>query len=56
MTAEKGIVLLYLQAFGGVLLVFHCCVAGRRFALFAGFCAFQRDNDASAFFCHDSDS
>lgn len=56
MTAEKGIVLLYLQTFGGVLLVFHRGIAGCRFALLAGFRAFQRDNDASAFLCHDSDS
>lgn len=55
-STEEGIILLQFQTLCGVLLVLHRGIARRWPALFAGLRTFQRDDDASAFFSHDSDS
>ncbi len=54
MALQEGIVLLELNALGGVLLVLHRGVTGCRLAFFFGFRTLERDDDACALLGHDS--
>ena len=51
-TLQRGVVLLLFQALRVSLSVFMSCVARRRFSLFAGLCAFQRDDSNFALLSH----
>ena len=53
---EERIVLLEFDPLRGVLLVLHRRVARGRLALFLGFRALERDDDACALLGHDVDS